>query len=127
PSILAQEAMLMAGDPVVRERVVPVRTEASPSFMSGVPDRLPALHGLVETTPKAEATVLVEDELGRPVLGVWRYGTGRVLAFTSQGVGPWSSEWGDLTESSDWWSTWLRWAVRGSRSPGVDVQAKLVA
>lgn len=126
PSILAQETMLMAGDPVVRESVTPNRTDAQPAFMSTTPPLLPPLHGLVETTPKADATVLIDDEMGRPVLAAWRYGAGRALAFTSQGVGPWASEWNDAPQYAEWWSSWLRWAVAGGRPLGVDVKAHLV-
>src|SRR5690606_2752134 len=112
PSILAQEAMLLAGDPVVRETVLPVRTAAGESFVAGVPADLPPLEGFVETTPKAAASVLIEDDRGRPVLGAWRYGAGRVLAFTSHGVGPWTSGWTEADGFADWWSGWLRWVVQ---------------
>jgi uncharacterized protein YegL len=126
PSILAQEAMLLAGDPVVTERSVPVRTDADPTFMSGTPYTFPPLRGLVETTPKVDATVLIEDEMGRPVLAAWRFGAGRVLAFTSQGVGPWASDWIDNPESPDWWAAWVRWSARVSRSKGIDLATRVV-
>lgn len=126
PSILAQEAMLLAGDPVVREPVVPARTSAAASLMDGMPDEFPELTGLVETTPKVAATVLLEDHDGRPVLAAWRYGAGRVIAYTSQGVGPWSTAWSESEDFAGWWAQWLRWVVQPGREVGVDVQATLV-
>lgn len=126
PSILAQEAMLLAGDPVVRETVLPVRTAAGESFVAGVPADLPPLEGFVETTPKAAASVLIEDDRGRPVLGAWRYGAGRVLAFTSHGVGPWTSSWTEADGFADWWSGWLRWVVQPGRATGIEVDVETV-
>src|SRR5690606_300652 len=109
-----------------RETVLPVRTAAGESFVAGVPADLPPLEGFVETTPKAAASVLIEDDRGRPVLGAWRYGAGRVLAFTSHGVGPWTSGWTEADGFADWWSGWLRWVVQPGRATGIEVDVETV-
>lgn len=119
PSILAQEAMLLSGDPVIREPVTPARTGVDAGLMEALPDVFPPLTGLVETTPKADATVLLQAGEDRPVLAAWRYGAGRVLAYASQAVGPWSNAWSQSPDFADWWSQWLRWVVQARHETGL--------
>lgn len=121
PGILAQEAMLLSGDPVVRELVTPRRTVADPGLMEGLPQVWPPLAAFVETTPKLDADVLLVDGEERPLLAAWRYGAGRVLAFASQVVGPWSEAWTAVDAFPRWWGQWLRWTVQPTPAAGLDV------
>lgn len=109
PGILAQEAMMLAGDPIVAETVVPRRTPLDSDVMLGVPERLPPLTSFVETSAKAAADVLLEDDEGRPLLASWRYGSGRVIAFGAQAIGPWVDAWTALEAFPRWWGQWVRW------------------
>lgn len=126
PSILAQEAMLLAGDPVVRESVTPRRVGGATGLMAGTPSEFPPLEGFVETTAKAAAQVLLEDWEERPLLAAWRYGAGRAVAFASEGAGPWSTAWSGSDGFAGWWSRWLRWTMQPSRQVGADVQVAVV-
>ncbi len=127
PGILAQEAMLLSGDPVVRETVTPVRTDVDPGSMEGLPQTWPPLSSFVETTPKAEADVLLVDrDEGRPLLASWRYGAGRVLAFTAHAVGPWSNAWAAVDAFPRWWGQWLRWSLQPTANPGLEVDVRSV-
>lgn len=123
PGILAQEAMLLAGDPVVRDPVTPRVTEAGNELMTGLPSMFPPLDSFVETTPKLAATVHLADSEERPLLATWRYGSGRVMAFTSQAVGAWSGAWNQVSSYPGWWGQWLRWTVQ----PGGDAGLELIA
>ncbi|MBX3143633.1 MAG: VWA domain-containing protein [Trueperaceae bacterium] len=126
PSILAQEAMLLGGDPIIETRVASVLTDEGRQFASGATTSLPDLLGLIETTPKVDATVLIEDDSGRPILAAWRYGSGRVLAFTSQATGSWSSLWTASGDFATLWADWLRWVFQPGFRPGVALQSTLV-
>ncbi|MFN2322555.1 MAG: VWA domain-containing protein [Trueperaceae bacterium] len=126
PGILAQEAMLLSGDPVVRERVTPRRTASDPGLMEGLPQVWPPLTAFVETTPKLDADVLLEDGEDRPLLAAWRYGAGRVLAFASQAVGPWSDAWAAVDAFPRWWGQWLRWTIQPTATTGLDVATERV-
>lgn len=123
PSILAQEAMLLSGDPVVRQTVVPRRTGEDVGVMAGTPQAFPPVHGFVETTAKVDATVLIEEGEGRPLLGAWRYGAGRVMSFASQAVGPWADAWSNDSDYALWWSQWLRWVVQPGAVEGLVLEA----
>jgi hypothetical protein len=54
---------------------------------------LPQLQGYVATTPKPAAQVVLISNLGGPVLTVWQYGLGRVVAWTSDALGLWTADW----------------------------------
>lgn len=126
PSILAQEAMLLSGDPVVRESVVPQRTTADPGLMGDMPSAFPPLAGFVETTAKSEAHVLLQDDQDRPLLAAWRYGAGRVISYAAHGVGPWSEAWSEVSTFPAWWGQWIRWTVQASPRRGLNATATLV-
>lgn len=127
PGILAQEAMLLSGDPVVRETVTPVRTGADPGSMEDLPARWPPLSAFVETTPKVDADVLLADASeGRALLASWRYGAGRVVAFGAHAVGPWSDAWTRTDAFPRWWSQWIRWTLQPTAAPGLVVDARTV-
>lgn len=54
---------------------------------------LPVLNGYVRTSPKNSASVLIESKYGEPLIALWNYGSGRTIAFTSDGSGVWSGSW----------------------------------
>jgi hypothetical protein len=126
PGILAQEAFMLAGDAVIREPTTPRPSGAGSELLSGMPPTLPPLAGFVETTPKTDAEVVLHDDLGRPLLASWRYGAGRVLAFTSQAIGPWSAAWSATEAFPSWWSRWVRWAVQPTARAGLEIDGRLV-
>ncbi len=125
PGILAQEAMLLAGDPVVRDPVLPLVTDTGTDLMTGLPTTFPSLGAFVETTPKLAATVHLSDEEGRPLLASWRYGSGRVMAFTSQAVGAWASAWSQVSAFPGWWGQWLRWTIQPGGNVGLGLTASV--
>lgn len=50
----------------------------------------PMLHGYVKTEPKDTAELLLQSEIGDPVLARWHYGLGRVAILTTQLGGEWA-------------------------------------
>jgi uncharacterized protein YegL len=125
PGILAQEAFLLSVDPIVREAVTPRRTGADPGLMEALPRAFPTITTFVETTPKLAADVLLADDEDRPLLAAWRYGAGRVLAFTAQAVGPWVEAWTSMEEFPRWWGQWLRWTVQPTARSGLSAAATI--
>lgn len=97
PSILSQEAMMLASDPVELGTTHPIWQDRSNPVLEGLPDMLPAIEGLVLATakPDAELHLAVRDGLGEmvPLLASWRYGNGQVMALTTDVLGPWTLEW----------------------------------
>lgn len=137
PGILSQEAMLLSTSPVKEEPMRPRWTDAErPTFLDGWPNEPPILQGLVETTAKPDATMHLVGPEDEPVLASWRYGLGRVVAFPSQAVGPWSAGWQAREAFPSWWAQAARWAAASAgaaepsfrvRGTGPRVQIELYA
>jgi quinol monooxygenase YgiN len=73
----------------------------------------PALLGYVKTLRKASAQIPLVTDLGDPLLAHWRFGLGKVTAFTSDAKSRWGSLW--ITRwpgFSRFWSQVLRETAR---------------
>lgn len=125
PSILSQEALLLSSTPVKERTVEPKRTRADATYLTGLPQHLPPIHGYVVTTPKSEAdvhlTIRGEDGTELPLLATWRYGAGRVISFTTHAVGTWSAEWQAMPEYPLLWSQLARSVLRETAGPGISL------
>ena len=58
---------------------------------------------------------------GDPLLASWRYGLGRVVAFSPQAAGPWSEGWIALEGYPRIWAQIARWAFQEPITPGLNV------
>jgi len=120
PSLLAQEALMLSASPVAEGAFAPRWTEGrAPAFLDDVAGaELPTLSGYVRTTPKDEATVHAYASEDDPLLATWRYGLGRVVAFTSDAGGSWSGSWLGWEGYGRTWAQLVRWAAdRSVREP----------
>jgi uncharacterized protein YegL len=112
PSILSQEAMQLSGAPIEERQSAPYWRDRRASFLSGLPSRMPLIHGYVLTTAKPEADLhlAVTDSEGAemPLMASWNYGTGRVLALTTHGAGRWTREWIGKPEHNLLWTQAVR-------------------
>src|SRR5690606_35052302 len=115
PSLLAQEALMLAATPIEEGRVSPRWAGgAAPEFLSDLSGMdLPALEGYVKTTLKDEATVHAFATEDDPLLASWRYGLGRVVAFSSDGDGRWSEAWLRSEGYGRLWAQAVRWVSDG--------------
>jgi len=114
PQIFTAETLLIARDLLVEKRITPrLMTSAGP--LKGIPrSNLPQLHGYVLTYPKPRADVFMQADKD-PLLISWRYGLGRVTAFTSDLSGRWGKEWVS-------WENFPRWASQLARDTTRTVQ-----
>src|SRR5690606_36815862 len=106
PSILSQEAMLMSS-PVREGPGQPRLVDPTDPMLRGLPEKLPAIDGVVLTTAKPEAQMAVvtttPDGEETPLLASWRHGNGNVLAFASDATGPWTRRWQDDAAFAPFW------------------------
>jgi Mg-chelatase subunit ChlD len=121
PSILAQEVLMLLSDPVVDEPFAPSRGTDAPEFLQAWPDPLPPLTGMVRTTSKPEAEIHLFGPDDLPLMGSWRYGIGKVLAYAAHGVGGWDMAWFALPEFPSLWSQTVRWVHTLRPKPGVNI------
>lgn len=109
PAILAQETLLRSTSPVVSTPFVPAWTATErPYWLSGWPNNLPALGGYIKTTLKPGATLWLSAPGNLPLLAHWRYGSGEVLAFTSDPLGDWAGGWSGLVQQAAMWAAAFR-------------------
>ncbi len=79
---------------------------------------LPELAGYVETRDRPGAEVLLETaDGGHPVLGTWRYGLGRVTAFTSEPTGPGTEPWRQWEGYGQWLARVMQRTASDQRAP----------
>jgi Ca-activated chloride channel family protein len=92
PQIFTTETLLISRDLLIEKPVTPsIVTPTGP--LKGIPqNNLPALRGYVLTYPKPRTELLMRADKD-PLLVSWRYGLGRVLAFTSDLSGRWGKDW----------------------------------
>lgn len=123
PGILAREAMMLSGEPVKTRRVEPRWERRESAFLAGLPDRLPAFAGYVQTTIKPMASLdwSIEDDDGSPapLLAHWRFGNGQVLALASRGAGQWAAEWQASELYPRLWAHAARAAAPETAPPGL--------
>lgn len=123
PSILSQETMLMSDTAIEERLTTPQWVGPRPQFMGGLPETLPQVSGYVLTTEKPDAnvdmTVVTEDGGTSPLLGWWQYGSGTVLALTTQAYGPWTSNWLAMQGYGAFWPEVLRHFMSGADAPGL--------
>jgi Mg-chelatase subunit ChlD len=126
PSILSQEALMLSGKPVEERSAVPIWSERNTDFFAGLPETMPPIHGYVLTSRKGEAeTHLVVTDVQQqpvPVLASWRYGSGRVVALTTQGAGTWTRDWQSMPEYPLLWAQMLRHVLPGIDADGLGVR-----
>ncbi len=107
PQIFTTETLLISRDLLI-EKTVTASVVAPTGPLKGIPQNsLPALRGYVLTYPKPRAELLMRADKD-PLLVAWRYGLGRVMAFTSDLSGRWGGEWVG-------WRAFPQWASQISR------------
>ncbi|HWP56787.1 MAG TPA: VWA domain-containing protein [Candidatus Acidoferrales bacterium] len=108
PHIFTTETLLAARDLIVERAVKPQAVQSGGPLEGIAPADLPPVRGYVLTYPRAHADLLLKagDD---PLLATWRYGLGRVAAFTSDLTGRWGREWVQ-------WGEFPRFAAQLARS-----------
>ncbi|MEE9585061.1 MAG: VWA domain-containing protein, partial [Candidatus Brocadiales bacterium] len=92
------------------------RIDPSSEILKGFSqEQIPPLKGYSLTKAKARAEIPLMTEIqGRPdpILANWRYGLGKVVAYTSDAEARWSSKWVNWAKYNKFWSQTVRWSMR---------------
>ena len=92
PQIFLKETREALKPWIVEGRIAPQLASLA-DVLPGVPlDSFPALAGYVATTPRAAADIVLRSPQGDPLLATWQYGLGRVMAWTSDAQGRWTTD-----------------------------------
>jgi hypothetical protein len=107
PQIFTTETLLISRDLLIEKPVAASVVTPSGPLRGIAPSSLPSLYGYVLTYPKPRADLHMRADKD-PLLVSWRYGLGRVMAFTSDLSGRWGKEWVA-------WQSFPRWASQITR------------
>jgi len=123
PRIFTQDAMTHLGKLIREESFSPKLSEIHPMLKGWPVDESPKLLGYVKTTPKSTAQVPLVTDLNDPLLAHWRFGLGKVTAFTSDCKSRWSALWVEKWPGySQFWAQVLRETARESQGRRIDVE-----
>jgi len=93
PQIFTRDAMTHLGRLIREQPFAPQQVERHPMLRGWAVDQAPPLLGYVKTHRKATTRVPLVTDMGDPLLATWRYGLGKVVAFTSDCKPRWGAMW----------------------------------
>ena len=127
PRIFVQETSTVSRSDVVEE-YVQARQVAPADFLRGVDvSSAPFLRGYVATRARpSPAQVIVESELGEPLLARWRVGLGWSLAWTSDVKNRWATDWLRWDGFSRFWVQLVREHMRERERHELPMRAEVV-
>ena len=120
PQIFTQETTTIQRSYLIEERFFPTLGESNFARRHAIframenadITRVPPLFGYVGTSPKATAQIILETQLGDPLLAAWEHGLGRAVAWTSDATGRWATEWVPWPGFPTFWSNLIRWSIQ---------------
>ena len=124
--IFTQDAMKHMGRLVREEQFKPRAVERHVMLKGWNAAQAPPLLGYVKTTRKNTAQVPLVTDLNDPLLAHWRFGLGKVTAFTSDCKSRWAATWITAWPGySQFWSQVLRETARDSQSGDMDLRLEM--
>jgi Ca-activated chloride channel homolog len=100
PRLVVLETRISSGPTRVQGTLGIRQTANDPALRSLVGTILPSLHSYNIVAPKDTAQVLLQSQLGDPILARWHYGLGQVTAWTGGITADWAQAW--LNQSAFW-------------------------
>ncbi len=124
--IFTQDTLMHTGRMIREEPFTPNRVEKHPMLAGFEKWDSPDLLGYVKTTRKAAAQSPLLTDTGDPLLAHWRFGLGKVTAFTSDAKSRWASLWiARWPGYSRFWSQILRETARPPQGRFMDLATNL--
>ncbi len=124
--IFTQDTLLHTGR-MLREEPFEVRAAEPHPMLEGLSmEEAPPLLGYVKTVPRVSAQTPLLTDSGDPLLAHWRFGLGKVTAFTSDAKQRWASLW--ISRWSDYarfWSQILRETARPAQGSKLDLSVAM--
>ncbi|MBX6342552.1 MAG: VWA domain-containing protein, partial [Thermomicrobiaceae bacterium] len=111
PRVTLEETQRVGDRPMLEGVFQPVQAIASPIMRGLRPEDLPDVRAYAATDGKPEAQVVLTSDRGDPLLAVWQYGLGRVVAWTTDAGGSGTPDWTAWSGFDQFWFNVLRWAL----------------
>ncbi len=121
--IFTQDTMTHTGRMIRENAFEPRLVEAHPMLREWEEGVAPPLLGYVKTNRKATSQIPLVTDTGDPLLAHWRFGLGKVTAFTSDCKSRWAALWvNDWPGYSQLWSQILRETARAPQGLNMDMR-----
>jgi uncharacterized membrane protein len=121
--IFTQDTLTHTGRMIREEAFEPKLVEKHPMLRDWEDGQAPPLLGYVKTNRKATAQIPLVTDTGDPLLAHWRFGLGKVTAFTSDCKSRWAALWvSDWEGYSRLWSQILRETARAPQGLFMDLR-----
>ncbi len=121
--IFTQDTMVHTGRMIREEAFEPQMVENHPMLKGWDPAKAPPLLGYVKTNRKATSQIPLVTDLGDPLLAHWRFGLGKVTAFTSDCKSRWAALWvADWDGYSQMWAQILLETARPPQGRHMDLR-----
>jgi uncharacterized membrane protein len=107
PKVFLSDVKVASGERTLREEAEQTVRPGPDPLVSTAVQSYPPLRGFVQTgeLERAQTELLVRDSEGvHPLLASWNLGEGRVIAYTSDANGRWSSHWMRWERIQEFWS-----------------------
>ena len=123
--IFTQDTMVHTGKMIREEAFQPQQNETHPMLAGIDATSAPPLLGYVKTIRRTTAQVPLITDSGDPLLAHWRYGLGKVTAFTSDCKTRWASLWVTRWPGySQLWAQVLRETARPPQGQLMDLRVE---
>lgn len=124
--IFTQDTLIHTGRMIREEAFEPQLVERHPILAGWDKFDSPPLLGYVKTLRKSTAQVPLVTDIGDPLLAHWRYGLGKVTAFSSDAKSRWASLWISRWNGyGQFWSQVLRETARPPQGQNMDLRCEL--
>ncbi len=121
--IFTQDTMVHTGRLIREEPFQPELVEDHPMLRNWEDSQAPPLLGYVKTNRKSTSQVPLVTSSGDPLLGYWRYGLGKVTAFTSDCKSRWAALWVSNWDGySKLWAQIMRETARAPQGRNMDLR-----
>jgi uncharacterized membrane protein len=125
PQIFLKETNEALKPWIVEGNITP-RLSSLAEVLPGVPlDSFPALTGYVATTPRAAADIVLTSPQGDPLLATWQYGLGRVVAWTSDAQGRWTTGLLQWASGNRFFGDLVRYSLPQTSDPALQVETQV--
>ena len=124
PRLFTLETMRAAESSLREDAFLPQAAGAGEALTGIDWQEAPLLLGFNTSKLKPGAELLLSTEKGDPLLAEWRYGLGKVAAFTSDAKARWAAEWLSWPGYGKFWGQIARMLVRPPERNDLSVQIR---
>ncbi len=123
PTIVAKETAIATRSSLAEGQFQPSASDPSPLLNGLDTADMPPLEAYVQTTGKPGGTIALVSPRQDPILAHWRYGLGRVVAWTSDAGGTWARAWLGSPVAPAFFAQAARWSMAAPLDPRLNVSA----